>query len=163
MDAVYIALPNSLHRQYSVQASQAGVHVLCEKPMAVTEEECLAMSQAARANDTKLMVAYRLHFEKANLEAIRIIQSGRIGEPRLFESAFTLSVREGDIRLQKELGGGTLYDIGVYCINAVRSLFRDEPEEVFAYTANSGERRFREVEESTGVLMRFPKERLAVF
>ena len=62
VDAVYLVLPNHLHREYAVRAAQAGVHVLCEKPMAVTEEECEAMIDAASANHVKLMVAYRLHF-----------------------------------------------------------------------------------------------------
>jgi len=64
VDAVYIALPNHLHKEYSVRAARAGVHILCEKPMAVTEEECEAMIQAADENKVKLMIAYRLHFEK---------------------------------------------------------------------------------------------------
>ena len=70
VDAVYLVLPNHLHREYAVRAAAAGVHVLCEKPMAVTEEECEAMIEAADSNDVKLMIAYRLHFERANLEAI---------------------------------------------------------------------------------------------
>src|ERR1051326_2986404 len=67
VDAVYIVLPNHLHREYTVRAANAGVHVLCEKPMAVTSEECRQMIAAANKNKCKLMVAYRLHFEKANL------------------------------------------------------------------------------------------------
>src|SRR5438552_6201353 len=86
VDAVYIALPNSLHREYAVRAAEAGVHVLCEKPMAVTEAECRDMIAAAESREVKLMVAYRLHFERANLEAIEVVRSGRIGEPRLFTS-----------------------------------------------------------------------------
>jgi len=70
VDAVYLALPNHLHKEYAVRAADAGVHVLCEKPMAVTEQECEAMINAAQNNGVKLMVAYRLHFEKGNLEAI---------------------------------------------------------------------------------------------
>ena len=65
------------------------------------------------------MTAYRLHFNRANLEAIKIVR-GRIGEPRIFNSLFTMQVKGGNIRLQKDLGGGTLYDIGIYCINAAR-------------------------------------------
>src|SRR5688500_5662459 len=83
VDAVYIALPNSLHCDYAVRAAQAGVHVLVEKPMALTEEECERMARAARDAGVKLMVAYRLHFERAKLEAIEVARSSRIGEPRL--------------------------------------------------------------------------------
>jgi predicted dehydrogenase len=164
-DAVYIALPNHLHREYTERAARAGVHVLCEKPLAVTEEDCLSMIQACEENGVKLMTAYRLHFEEANLKAVDLVQGGSLGEPRLFDSVFTMQVKEGDIRLNpRELGGGPLYDIGVYCINAVRNLFGAEPMEVMAFSANNGERRFQQCEEMTSAILRFPgRERLASF
>lgn len=161
--AVYIALPNSMHRDYSVPALRAGIHVLCEKPMAVTESECEEMIDAATRNNAKLMIAYRLHFEEANLRAIELTQSGKLGEIRAFSSVFTMQVKEGDIRLQKELGGGTLFDIGVYCINAARHIFQAEPVEVFAFSANNGEKRFQQVDEMTSAILRFPEEMLASF
>ncbi len=164
IDAVYIALPNHLHADYTVRAARAGVHVLCEKPMAVTEAECLKMQRECKKHGVKLMIAYRLHFEKANLAAVELVKSGRLGEPRLFSSTFTMQVNDPDnIRLLEETGGGTLYDIGVYCINAARYLFRDEPTEVFAITGSNGEKRFAEVEEMTSAIMRFPGDRLASF
>ncbi len=165
VDAVYIALPNHLHREYSERAARAGVHVLCEKPMAVTEEDCLAMIRAAEENAVKLMVAYRLHFEEANLKAIDLVQGGRLGEPRLFDSVFTMQVKQGDIRLNpRDLGGGPLYDIGVYCINAVRNLYGAEPMEVVAFSANNGDPRFQQCEESIAAILRFPgRERVASF
>jgi len=159
VDAVYIATPNSLHAEYAIRAAQAGLHVLVEKPMAVTEEQCERMAEAARAAGVKLMVAYRLHFERANLEAIEIARSGRIGEPRLFTSTFTMTVVPDNIRVKRELGGGVLYDIGIYCLNAARSLFRDEPLEVQAFAAGA----IGDVEESVSALLRFPNERLASF
>jgi len=163
IDAVYIALPNSMHRDYTVRACKAGIHVLCEKPLAVTESECEEMIRAASESGVKLMTAYRLHFEKANMTAVEIARSGRIGELRAFNSVFTMQVKEGDIRLQKDLGGGTLYDIGIYCINAARYLFQDEPIEVVGFSANSGEKRFKEVDEMFSAILRFPDERLASF
>ena len=165
IDAVYIALPNHLHREYTVPACEAGVHVLCEKPMAVTEDECEDMIRAAEDANVRLMIAYRLHFEEANLKAVEIVKSGRIGEPRIFSSVFTMQVQDPDnIRLNPiEQGGGTLYDIGIYCINAARYLFRSEPIEVSAVSANGGDRRFREVDEMTSAVLRFPGERLASF
>jgi predicted dehydrogenase len=165
VDAVYIALPNHLHREYTERAARAGVHVLCEKPMAVTEEDCLAMIRVAEENGVKLMVAYRLHFEEANLKAIDLAQGGRLGDPRLFDSVFTMQVKPGDIRLNpRELGGGPLYDIGIYCINAVRNLFGAEPMEVVAFSANNSEPRFQQCEEMTSAILRFPgRERLASF
>src|SRR5438874_2139702 len=159
IDAVYIALPNSMHAEYSERAARAGIHVLCEKPMALTEAECQLMGRAAREHKVKLMVAYRLHFERANLEAIEIARSGRIGEPRLFTSTFTMTVVPDNIRVKRALGGGVLYDIGIYCLNAARSLFREEPIEVRALAAGA----IGDVEESVSALMRLPNERLASF
>ncbi len=163
VDAVYIATPNILHREHTERATQAGVHVLCEKPMATTQEDCEAMMRAAERNNVKLMIAYRLHFNDANLHAVRAAQSGDLGELRYFGSLFGLQVKEGNIRTRKDLGGGTLFDIGIYCINAARYLFRDEPIEVVGLTANNGEKRFAEIDEMTGAIMRFSGERLATF
>lgn len=163
-DAVYIALPNHLHRAYAVRAADAGIHVLCEKPLAVTEPDCEAMITAAETNGVKLMTAYRLHFDPANLRTIEVVQSGKLGQIKLFNSTFTLQVKKGDIRLNpREQGGGVLYDIGIYCINAARYLFRAEPEEVVATTTRSDDPRFRNVEESVSATMRFPDNRLASF
>lgn len=162
-DAVYIATPNILHREYTERAVQAGVHVLCEKPMATTQDDCEAMMRAAARNNVKLMIAYRLHFNDANLHAVRVARSGDLGELRYFESLFGLQVKEGNTRTRKTLGGGTLFDIGIYCINAARYLFRDEPIEVVGMTANNEDKRFAEIEEMTGAIMRFPHERLAIF
>jgi predicted dehydrogenase len=165
VDAVYLVLPNHLHREYAVRAAEAGVHVLCEKPMAVTEEECEAMIEAADTNNIKLMIAYRLHFEEANLEAIKLAKSGRLGDLRIFDSVFTQQVVADNIRVTEpvEKGGGPVYDMGVYCINAARYLFRAEPTSVMAFSANNGEKRFRKIDEMTSVVMRFPDERLATF
>jgi predicted dehydrogenase len=163
IDAVYIALPNSMHAEYSVRAANSGIHVLCEKPMAVTESECESMIRAARKEGVKLMIAYRLHFEEANLSAIEIVRSGKLGEPRIFNSLFGLQVREGNIRTQRKLGGGTLYDLGVYCINAARYLFQAEPLEAFAYAAARRDRRFKDIDEMTAAVLRFPQNRLASF
>lgn len=163
VDAVYIALPNHLHREYTVRAAKAGVHVLCEKPMAITVDECEAMIQAAKDNNVKLMIAYRLHLEEANLQAVETLQSGKIGEPRIFNSVFTQQTEAGNIRVEEEKGGGTLDDIGIYCINAARYLFQAEPIEVFATSANNEEARFSEVAEMTTAILRFPGDQLATF
>ncbi|MBW4518261.1 MAG: Gfo/Idh/MocA family oxidoreductase [Scytolyngbya sp. HA4215-MV1] len=163
IDAVYIALPNHLHCDYTVRAASAGIHILCKKPMAVTVSECEAMIKAAEKNHLKLRIAYRLHFEAANLQAAEVMRSHQIGEPRIFNSLFTQQTTAGNIRLEKEKGGGTLDDIGIYCINAVRSLFQAEPIAVFATSANNGEERFQEVAEMTTAILRFPGNRLASF
>jgi len=163
VDAVYISLPNSMHAEYAVRAAAAGVHVLCEKPMAVTAEECERMIDACRENKVKLMIAYRLHFEEINLQVVDLVRRGRIGEPKFFNSSFSFAVRPGNIRTKKELGGGSLYDIGVYCINAARYLFRSEPKEVMAISVNAGNKALEEIDESTGALLRFEGERIAAF
>jgi len=165
VDAVYLTLPNHLHREYAVRAAAAGVHVLCEKPMAVTSEECRAMIEAARQNHAKLMIAYRLHFEAGNLEAIRLAKNGKLGELRMFTSEFAQQVADGNVRVNEPSarGGGPVYDMGVYCINAARYLFGAEPTEVVAVTASNGDARFQHVEEMTSVVMRFPQQRLATF
>lgn len=165
VDAVYIALPNHLHREYAVRAAAAGVHVLCEKPMAPSSEDCLAMIHASHENHTKLMIAYRLHFEAGNLEVIKLANNGTIGEPRFFNSEFSQQVADDNIRVTEPVsrGGGPLYDMGVYCINAARYIFRAEPLEVTALAESGHENRFAKVEEMTSVAMRFPGERLAIF
>lgn len=164
VDAVYLTIPNHLHRDFTIQAAKAGVHVLCEKPMAVTSKDCEAMMKAADQNDVNLMIAYRLHFEKGNLEAIRLAENGKLGELRIFSSEFAQDVAAGNVRLQPvEKGGGPVYDMGVYCINAARYLFRAEPESVLASSASRKDKRFEESEEMTSVVMRFPGERLASF
>jgi len=163
IDAVYLALPNSLHCEYATRAARAGIHVLCEKPMAVTESECRQMIHAARQAKVKLMVAYRLHLERANVKAVDIVRSGKLGKLRMFNSTFTMQVRPGDIRTQRSMGGGSLYDIGVYCINAARYLFQDNPIEVSTFSVRGTDRRFREVDEMSAALLLFPDGRLASF
>ncbi len=165
IDAVYIALPNHLHREYTERSAAAGVHILCEKPMAPCADDCMRMIDAARKHHVKLMIAYRLHFEEGNLEAIRIVNSGQIGEPRIFNSVFCQQVMPGNVRLTYtvEQGGGPVFDMGVYCINAARYLFRDEPTELTAFRASENEQRFARTEEMVTAVMRFPKNRLATF
>jgi predicted dehydrogenase len=165
VDAVYIALPNHLHREYTVRAAAAGIHVLCEKPMAVTEAECREMVEACNEGGVKLMVGYRLHLEAANLAAVDLARRGKLGQLRYFSSVFSLDVEEGNVRtLPTDQGGGPLYDIGIYCINAARYLFGAEPVEVTALTARrEGDARFAHIDEQVSVSLRFPDQRLATF
>ena len=163
IDAVYIALPNHMHRAYAESAARAGIHILCEKPMAFEEAECEAIIAEAEKANVKLMIAYRLHFELGNLRAIQVVNSGKIGEPRIFTSSFSQQVKAGNSRLKKDVGGGPVYDLGVYCINAARYLFRAEPEEVFAWQSGGDGDRFREVPATTTAMLRFSGERVASF
>lgn len=158
VDAVYICTPNTEHREFVVRAAERGVHVLCEKPLATSVEDCERMRAACEQSGVHLMVAYRLHFEAANLKAIEIAGSGKLGTPRLFSSFFSHVVRAGDIRRDPEVGGGASYDLGVYCINAARHLFGAEPIEVFANAIEKAG-----TDDTVTVLLKFPDDRLAHF
>jgi predicted dehydrogenase len=163
VDAVYICTPNSEHADYAVRAAQAGRHILCEKPLAVTQQECERMIKAAKDGKVKIMTAYRLHFEPLFLEVLDIVKSGKIGEPRFFSSSFSMHARPGGIRTQRELGGGTLYDLGVYCINTARLMFGAEPIEVFARSIDGARSNMPEIDEMTSGVLRFDGDRLATF
>ena len=163
VDAVYIALPNHLHKEFTLRAAGSGLHVLCEKPMAVTTRDCDRMIQATNRARVKLMIAYRLHFERANLQAATLARQNRLGELRYFSSDFSMQVSKHNIRLKRAKGGGPLHDIGVYCINAARYALSDSPVAVWATATRSADRRFREVDESVIGVMRFKNERVASF
>jgi glucose-fructose oxidoreductase len=164
IDAVYIALPNDMHKEYAIRAARAGLHVLCEKPMAVNASECENMIRATREANVKLMIAYRLHFERANLEVARLARTGKLGELRFFSSDFSMQVSDDNIRLvPSEKGGGPLYDIGIYCINAARYCLGEDPVEVWASGTRSKDPRFRDVDETVAAVMRFKDERVATF
>jgi predicted dehydrogenase len=163
IDAVYIALPNSQHAAWTIRASEAGLHVLCEKPLAVSVHDCERMIDACERNHVHLMTAYRLHFERCNLEVADLVRKKRIGDSRYFDAQFSMQVKDGNIRTDRELGGGPEYDIGIYCLNAARYVFAAEPTHIFATATNSGDQRFREVPETVHVLMKFPGNRVANF
>ena len=164
IDAVFIALPNTQHRPFTERAARVGVHVLCEKPMATSEKDCRAMIAACEKASVRLMIAYRLHFAPAHLEAIQLAQSGKLGDLRFFSSIFGMQVAADNIRTDPKDGGGPLCDLGVYCINAARYLLGSEPSEVRATTASKrGDKRFAQVEEMASALLHFPGERVAQF
>jgi predicted dehydrogenase len=137
--------------------------VLCEKPLAATVEDAAAMVASCEKHQVKLMTAYRLHFEEGNLQAIQVVQSGRLGTPRVFTSIHTSQVEAGNTRLDGSLGGGPLEDIGIYSINAARYLFQAEPVEASAFAVHGNDPRFEEVPETVTAMLRFPNDRLATF
>lgn len=164
IDAVYIALPNSLHADFAIRALKAGKHALVEKPLAPTLAECEAMIAAAQASGAFLMTAYRLHHDPGTCEVLARIREGVIGDPRVFSSVFAFQSDAGNHRLKARHWGGPLQDIGVYCLNAARHVFGAEPVEVAAMGSHGDDDpRFTEVEESVAVTLRFPKGRLAQF
>ena len=164
VDAVYVALPNSLHAEYAIRAARAGKHALVEKPLAVTVAECEAMVAAAAENNVWLMTAYRLHNEPGTVKALSAIREGKIGEPRIFSSVFSQQSDPDNHRLLAEHWGGPIQDLGVYCLNAARHVFGSEPVEVSALRGyGDGDPRFTEVEETFSATLRFPGDRLAQF
>lgn len=163
IDAVYLVSVNMAHKEQGILAARHGIHVLCEKPLAdsaVAAEEMIAACDRA---GVLLMTAYRLHFEKGNLHAIDLIRKGTIGEPRVMVSTFTQQVDPDNSRLDANLGGHPLLDVGIYCVNAARYLFRAEPTEVTSFVATGDDPKFKKVPEMVSAVMRFPGERLATF
>ncbi len=136
IDAVYLPLPNSMHREWAVRAAEKGKHVLCEKPLALTAGECLEMEAAARANDVKIMEAFMYRFHPRTDLVIQMVRGGKIGELRMIRSAFSFRLTKPEnIRLKPELGGGALMDVGCYCVNVSRSVAGEEPAEVQAWAS----------------------------
>jgi predicted dehydrogenase len=158
IDAVYIALPNSMHAEYSIRAAKAGKHVLSEKPMATSVADAQAMVDACRKANKKLMIAYRCQYEGTNLRAIQLIRDGKLGKLESIESSNGFNIRAGEWRLNGKLaGGGPLMDMGIYSLNACRYLTGEEPVEVKGYsTVIDKDGRFNEVEENLSWTMRFP-------
>jgi predicted dehydrogenase len=160
IDVVYVVLPNSMHAEYTIRALKAGKHVLCEKPMANTPEECEAMIAAARAAGRKLMIAYRLRYEPFNQKLIQIAQdAAEMGPTRAIVADAGFNIGDpGQWRLKRKMaGGGSLMDIGIYALQAARYTSGQEPVEVNAMVHSTpGDPRFTEVEETVTFQLRFP-------
>jgi glucose-fructose oxidoreductase len=164
IDIVYVVLPNSMHAEYTIRAAKAGKHVLCEKPMANTPEECRQMIEAAKAADRKLMIGYRLRYEPYTQALIKSVRDQEMGPLRIVLADAGFSIGDPDQwRLKKAMaGGGSLMDIGIYALNAARYITGEEPVEVFAMQHSTpGDPRFREVEENVTFQLRFPSGALA--
>jgi predicted dehydrogenase len=164
VNALYIALPTVLHSDYTVEAARAGVHVLCEPPMAIVADECRRMIRTCQTNRTKFMLAYRFHFRPASLKALELVRAGVIGSPKTMSGNYTMRIDDpASPCLQRRMGGGTVYHLGVRCINAARSLLGPEPAQVMAMSARTKSRFGGDVDEGTIALIRFPDDRLAHF
>jgi len=158
IDAVYVALPNSMHAEYTIRAAKAGKHVLCEKPMATSVADAQAMVDACRAANRKLMIAYRCQLEQTNLHAIDLIRSGKLGKVEAIQSAYGFNIGRNEWRCNSKLaGGGPLMDVGIYSLNACRYLTGEEPAELHGYASViDQDGRFKEVEENLAWTMKFP-------
>lgn len=158
IDIVYVVLPVAMHAEYTIRAAQAGKHVMCEKPMAVSAAECEAMIAACRKAGRKLMIGYRSRFEPHNRLAIELARSGHVGPTRQITSAHGFSIQPNQWRLDKAMsGGGSMMDIGIYSLNAARYLAGEEPVEVTAFeSTDRSDPRFKTVEDRINFLLRFP-------
>lgn len=151
IDATYIGLPNSMHKEFTIRSAQAGKHVLCEKPMAISSAECREMIAACRKAQVKLMIAYRIHYDPTHLRAIELIRQGRIGDIQSCEGNFGSYFHANQWRLTRAMGGGgPLMDMGIYPLNTIRLYTGVEPTRFAALTSTVDHQsgRFQEIEES---------------
>src|SRR5690625_3367789 len=134
IDAVYIPLPNHLHKEWTIKAAEAGKHILCEKPIALDETEAEEMIEACKKANVVLAEAYMYRHQKRFTDIKQRIKNGEIGDARGIHGIFTFNsaADEGNIRFKKEWGGGSIYDVGCYPISAARFLLDEEPTAVTA-------------------------------
>jgi predicted dehydrogenase len=159
IEAVYIILPNSMHHEYTIRAAKAGKHVLCEKPMANTSKEAQEMIDACKRADRKLMIAYRIQYEPYNRIVQGWVRSREYGNIKLMELYNGQNIGDpSQWRLKRSLaGGGSLMDVGIYCLNTARFLIGEEPEAVFGSSYSTpADSRFKEVEETMLFQLHFP-------
>jgi predicted dehydrogenase len=158
VQAIYIPLPNSMHREWTIRCAEAGKHVLCEKPLATSAAECEDMIDSCRRHGVVLMEAFMYRFHPRTRRVAEMASAGAIGDLRLVRATFSFTIRnpESNIRLNPELGGGALYDVGCYCVNVGRMLL-GEPLEAFAWARMSGG-----VDDVLSGVLRFPGERTAM-
>lgn len=167
IDIVYIVLPNGLHAEYTIRALQAGKHVMCEKPMANTVDECRQMIQAAEDADRKLMIAYRAHFEPHNQQAVQMKRDGAFGDVKMVLGTtmrtLDLSRPRDEWRVLRDLaGGGSMMDIGIYALNGTLWFLDETPTSLVATIGNpEGDVRFLEVEDMLTAQLRFGSGALA--
>uniref|UniRef100_UPI0035CB4A75 Gfo/Idh/MocA family protein n=1 Tax=uncultured Sphingomonas sp. TaxID=158754 RepID=UPI0035CB4A75 len=164
VQVVYVITPNALHRQHVIAAAKAGKHVLCEKPMATSSADCHAMVETCRAASVKLMIAYRMQYQPHARDAIRLARSGALGSVTLMD--MINNQNQGDPAQWRQVkalaGGGSLPDVGLYCLNTARAVLGEEPIEVSAQTwSPPGDPRFREVEDNVAFTLRFPSGAIA--
>ena len=158
IDIVYVVLPNSMHAEYTIRALEAGKHVICEKPMAISVKECEDMIAAAKAADRKLFIGYRMHYEPHTRQVVKWAKEKPYGAIKFIEAGF--GFRAGDPtqwRLKKALaGGGAMMDVGVYVIQGSRYSTGEEPIAVTAQEFKTDPVKFAEVDETITWQMEFP-------
>jgi predicted dehydrogenase len=159
IDAVYIPLPNSMHKEWAIKAAAAGKHILCEKPLAVTAEDCLEMEKAARDHQVLLMEAFMYRFHPLTEKIIHDVHQGILGDQITIQSTHSfLLTDQTNVRLSADLAGGSLMDVGCYCVNITRTVFQEEPEAVAAIAHYHP----HGVDDQMNILARFRSGRSAV-
>jgi predicted dehydrogenase len=159
VEVIYIVLPNAMHHEYTIRGAKAGKHILCEKPMATSSKECEEMIAACQKAGKKLMIAYRIQYEPLNRQAQKMVRDKTYGRTKLIQMVNTQNqAHDQQWRHKKNLaGGGSLPDVGLYCLNTTRFLLGEEPTEVSAQIYNTpGDDRFKEIEENVTFTLRFP-------
>jgi predicted dehydrogenase len=161
VDAVFLASVNGAHAEQTIRAAAAGKHVLCEKPMANTVQDCRRMVDACRENRVRLMIAYRKYFEPGSVALKKLILSGKLGHLRHIFSTYTeivdpIKARNWQLN-QKLAGGGSLMDIGIYCVNTMRWLAGSDPIDASAHSWTDDPKRFGEVEDSISFRLTHPE------
>lgn len=161
IDVLYIVTPNAQHEEYVVKAAQAGKHVICEKPLGVTPDECQRMMDACQIAGVRFSVGYRMHFEPLTMHLIRLLRSGQYGDIQRIEAAFSSNSKQaGEWRLNsRESGGGPLMDMGIYALSAACYVVGTDPVAVSAVEgAKTDLERFGdpEVEQRISWEMHFP-------
>ncbi len=157
IDIVYVVLPNSMHAEYTIRAARAGKHVICEKPMATSAQDCRAMIEACRKADKMLSIGYRLHFEPHNLEMMRLGGQEVLGKVNRIVAEDGHPVKKGEWRIDKALsGGGPLVDVGIYCLQGSIYTKGQVPVSVTArFEPKKDPEKFSEVEESMTFQLQF--------
>jgi len=158
VDVVYIILPNSMHAEFTIRSAKAGKHVLCEKPMANTVSECEQMIKACEEANRKLMIAYRIQYEGNNTEIKRYVRDEKYGKIKNIVAVNGQNIGDPkQWRLNKKLaGGGSLADVGIYCLNTIRFITGEEPTEVYAQIfTDTSDPRFKEVEDTINFQLTF--------
>jgi predicted dehydrogenase len=160
VDAVFIASVNGAHVEQTIRAAAAGKHVLCEKPMANTVADCRRMIDACRANRVQLMIAYRKYFEPGSVALKKLVVSGKLGRLKHIFSVYTEIVDPNKAKAwqlnQKLAGGGSLMDIGIYCVNSMRWVAGSTPIDATAHSWTEDPKRFSEVEDSISFRLTHP-------
>ncbi|GGE23302.1 deoxyfructose oxidoreductase [Aureimonas endophytica] len=161
IEAIYNPLPNHLHVPLTIQALEAGKHVLCEKPIALTAAEAETLVEVSKRTGRRVAEAFMVRHHPQWLKARDLVAEGRIGEVRTIHTLFSYYLTDPtNVRNQAEIGGGGLYDIGCYAINTARFLFGAEPERVVGTFDNDPEMR---IDRMVSGLAEFPGRRHLAF